>query len=135
MVEDADGRGFEARRESRAWTCRASQESGALSARISRWNTRRDRLPGQHGQRASCRVQDETGPVPQSTLCYIPRENSNNFSMLVHGIVQMIDTGKPPFPVERTLLTTGALAALMESAHQGQKRMETPELAVRYRPP
>ena len=46
--------------------------------------------------------------------------------MLVHGIAQMFQTGKPAYPVERTLLTTGALAALMESAYQGHKRLETP---------
>jgi len=70
-----------------------------------------------------------------STLCYIPTENSNNFSMLVHGINQMYQTGKPSHPVERTLLTTGALAFLMESAHQGHKRLETPMLRVNYKPP
>ena len=39
------------------------------------------------------------------------------------------------YPVERTLLTTGALAYLMESAHQGHKRLETPMLRVAYRAP
>jgi hypothetical protein len=70
-----------------------------------------------------------------STLCYIPIENSNNFSMLVHGIDQMYQTGKTPYPVERTLLTTGALSFLMESAPQGHKRLETPMLRVSYKPP
>ena len=70
-----------------------------------------------------------------STSCYLPAENSNNFSMLVHGINQMFETGKPSHPVERTLLTTGALAFLMESAHQGHKRLETPMLNVSYKPP
>jgi len=70
-----------------------------------------------------------------STLCYIPIENSNNFSMLVHGIAQMYQTGKPSHPVERTLLTTGALSFLMESAAQGHKRLETPMLRVSYKPP
>jgi hypothetical protein len=69
----------------------------------------------------------------ESTNCYVPGENSNNFSMLVHGITQMISTGKPSHPVERTLLVSGALAALMESRHQDQKKLETPELAVRYK--
>jgi len=74
-------------------------------------------------------------PAIDSTLCYIPIENSNNFSMLVHGIAQMFQTGKPSHPVERTLLTTGALSFLMESASQGHKRVETPMLRVSYRPP
>ena len=70
-----------------------------------------------------------------STLCYVPSENSNNFSMLVHGIAQMYNTGKPSHPVERTLLTTGALSFLMESAYQGHKRLETPMLKVSYKAP
>ena len=73
-------------------------------------------------------------PAIDSTLCYIPTENSNNFSMLVHGIAQMYQTGKPSHPVERTLLTTGALSFLMESASQGHKRLETPMLRVSYKP-
>jgi hypothetical protein len=74
-------------------------------------------------------------PEIDSTLCYIPTENSNNFSMLVHGIAQMFQTGKPSHPVERTLLTTGALSYLMESAYQGHKRLETPMLRVAYTAP
>ena len=71
----------------------------------------------------------------QSTCCYIPVENSNNFSNLVHGIVHMINTGKPPYPIERTLLVTGALARLMESGYQKGKRIETPELIIAYKAP
>jgi hypothetical protein len=74
-------------------------------------------------------------PEIDSTLCYIPIENSNNFSMLVHGIAQMFQTGKPSHPVERTLLTTGALSFLMDSAYRGHKRVETPMLKVAYRAP
>lgn len=70
-----------------------------------------------------------------STNCYVPVENSNNFSPLVHAIAQMFLTGKRSYPVERTLLTTGALSFLMESAYQGHKRLETPMLNVAYRAP
>ncbi|MEO7142422.1 MAG: hypothetical protein ABI165_02865 [Bryobacteraceae bacterium] len=55
------------------------------------------------------------------------------------GIGRCVDhflgTGQPPNPVERTLLTTGALAFCFESKRQGKKRIETPELQVRYRGP
>jgi hypothetical protein len=71
----------------------------------------------------------------QGTLCYIPIENSNNFSMLVHGITQMIQTGKPPYPVERTVLVTGALAELMNSGYWKGKRLETPHLRISYKAP
>ncbi len=70
-----------------------------------------------------------------STQCYVPIENSNNFSPLVDAIGRMFLTGKTDYPVERTLLTTGALAALMESRYQGQKRLETPMLKVVYQAP
>jgi len=71
----------------------------------------------------------------QAANCYIPSENSNNFSMLVHGIAQMFATGKPSHPVERTLLVSGALQGLMESGYQNGKRIETPELTVKYTGP
>jgi hypothetical protein len=44
-------------------------------------------------------------------------------------------TRRPSYPVERTLLTTGLVAAGMQSLAAGQKRIETPHLAVRYTPP
>jgi hypothetical protein len=80
-------------------------------------------------------VKEKASAAPKATVCYIPSENSNNFSMLVHGISQMIRTGKPSHPVERTLLVSGTLEALMDSAHQGSKRVETPELKVAYKAP
>jgi len=70
-----------------------------------------------------------------STNCYVPIENSNNFSPLVDAIARMFLTAKTDYPVERTLLTTGALAMLMESRYQGQKRLETPMLKVTYQAP
>ena len=46
----------------------------------------------------------------------------------------MFLTGKAPYPIERTLLTTGLTAAGVESLFRGQKRLETPHLAIRYQP-
>ena len=74
-------------------------------------------------------------PEPDSVLCYVPTENSNNFSPLVHAIAHMFNTGKLLYPVERTLLVTGALSFLMDSGYQGGKRIETPELTVAYKAP
>jgi hypothetical protein len=70
-----------------------------------------------------------------ATNCYVPVENSNNFSPLVHAIAHMFLTHQRYYPVERTLLTSGALSFLMESAYQGHKRLETSVLRVVYRAP
>jgi hypothetical protein len=56
----------------------------------------------------------------------------SHFSALAHYIEQMIVTGREPYPPERTLLTTGALAALMDASGRS---IETPHLAVTYRAP
>ena len=46
------------------------------------------------------------------------------------NIEQMFETKKPTWPVERTLLVTGALDALMSShAEGGTKAITTPHLA------
>jgi hypothetical protein len=90
---------------------------------------------GSHVSEYLVAVKRRSQPAPEATLCYIPTENSNNFSMLVHGITQMIATGKRPYAVERTLLVTGALANLMESGFQGGTRIETPDLKVAYKSP
>jgi hypothetical protein len=50
-------------------------------------------------------------------------------------VEEMFLTGKVPYPVERTLLTTGLVAAGMQSLAAGQKRLETPHLAIRYEAP
>lgn len=57
-----------------------------------------------------------------------------HFDGLVSCIEEMYATGKPLYPVERTLLSTGALAFLFESKRTG-RRVETPELAISYRAP
>jgi hypothetical protein len=44
----------------------------------------------------------------------------------------MFLTGVPSYPVERVLLTSGVLEAALDSRHQGQVRLETPYLDVRY---
>jgi hypothetical protein len=80
-------------------------------------------------------IQQKGKPEPDATECYVPTENSNNFSPLVHAIAHMFQTGKLLYPVERTLLTSTALSYLMESGYQRGKRLETPELAIVYKAP
>lgn len=57
-----------------------------------------------------------------------------HFDGLVYCIEQLFLTGKPMYPVERTLLTTGMLAFLFESKRIG-KALDTPELTISYSPP
>jgi hypothetical protein len=56
-----------------------------------------------------------------------------HFSYLCMNIEEMFLTGKPQYPVERTLLASGILEAAMDSRHQGGKRLETPHLDVSYK--
>jgi len=56
------------------------------------------------------------------------------FSALGLSIQEMFLSGRPQSPVERTLLVSGVLDALMESRHRGHVRIETPHLMVAYKP-
>jgi hypothetical protein len=76
---------------------------------------------------------------PFSTQMYLPMPDgrttlANFFSPLAHNYEKMFLTGKPTYPVERTLLTTGLTHAGVESLHRNQERYQTPHLAdIRYR--
>lgn len=56
-----------------------------------------------------------------------------HFTSQVRGIDAMMRTGRPSWPVERTVLTSGMLDALLRSGHEGGRRMETPHLGRSYR--
>lgn len=53
----------------------------------------------------------------------------------VHYIEEMMLTGKAAWPAERTLLTSGALEALMDSSFRGNVPVATPHLQVQYDAP
>jgi hypothetical protein len=79
----------------------------------------------------------EGSSEPFSTQMYLPMPDgrttlANFFSPLVNCMEQMFLTGKPPYPIERTLLTTGLTAAGVDSLYDAQKRLQTPHLAIRY---
>jgi hypothetical protein len=76
---------------------------------------------------------------PFSTQMYLPMPDgrttlANFFSPLVNHAEHMFLTGKEPYPIERTLLTTGLTAAGVNSLYAGQERLKTPHLAIRYEP-
>jgi hypothetical protein len=76
---------------------------------------------------------------PFSTQMYLPMPDGRTtladfFNPLVNNMEKMFLTGKPTYPVERTLLTTGLVAAGVESLYRQQERYDTPHLAVTYQP-
>jgi hypothetical protein len=56
-----------------------------------------------------------------------------HFNYLSLNIEEMFLSGVPTYPVERTLLTTGLVDAVMDSRHRGHVRLDTPYLDVTYR--
>jgi hypothetical protein len=73
---------------------------------------------------------------PASCLFRLPQPpGARFFDAQVANLEKFFETGRAPYPVERTLLTTGILDATMRSHHQGGARIETPELDVRYSAP
>src|SRR5579884_2032197 len=75
-------------------------------------------------------------PGIQSTQFFLsPGPNVTYSACLARGIERMFETGVAPYPVERTLLVSGVLEACLTSKAQNHERLETPHLAVSYRPP
>jgi hypothetical protein len=73
---------------------------------------------------------------PLSMLFHLPAVPNVVYSAaLMSKAEEMFMSGKAPYPIERTLLTTGLVAAGMQSLAAEQKRVETPHLAVRYKMP
>jgi hypothetical protein len=76
------------------------------------------------------------GAGVQSTQFFLsPEPNVTYSACLVSKIEELFETGKAPYPVERTLLVSGVLESCLTSRFEGQKRLETPHLDVRYRAP
>jgi hypothetical protein len=70
---------------------------------------------------------------PLSVLFHLPPNPSVTYSAaLMSRAEEMFVTGKAPYPIERTLLTSGINAAGLQSLATGEKRLETPHLAVKY---
>jgi hypothetical protein len=79
-------------------------------------------------------IKNETRPA--SCLFRLPAPPGARFmDALVYNIEKLLENGRSPYPVERTLLTTGILDAVMTSHDKRGVCVETPELDVHYAAP
>jgi hypothetical protein len=77
----------------------------------------------------------EGRPDPLSTLFQLPPNPNVVYSAaLMANAEELFLTGRAAYPVERTLLTSGLVAAGLRSLADG-RRVETPHLAIRYQAP
>jgi hypothetical protein len=76
----------------------------------------------------------ETGIVAvQGMEAFLNSDPHPHFVYMGLSTQRIFVTGKPVYPVERTLRISGALEALMDSRYEGQVRLQTPHPDVSYR--
>lgn len=79
-------------------------------------------------------VKGEAKPV--STCCYLPSPpGARFFDPLTHNIEKLFQTGRSPYPVERTLLTSTVLDWGLRSLQAESQMMSNPGLNIRYQAP
>ena len=91
-------------------------------------------LPGAATEWTAAWRYADDGRVESSQFWTQEGRPAMHFTLLLHGIEQMMLTGKPSWNVERTLLTSGTLDALLRSLKENQRRVETPYLLLGYQP-
>jgi hypothetical protein len=84
-------------------------------------------LDGETGNLTSCQMYL---PMPGRAAT-----TADFFNPLIRHIEQMIVDNRAPYPVERTLLTSGMTLAAVDSLHRGGERVDTPQMEVRYTAP
>jgi len=75
-----------------------------------------------------------------SCQMYLPMPGSGSttadfFNPLTRHIEDTMINRQAPYPIERTLLTSGMVIGGVKSLHAGQKLIQTPELRVKYQSP
>jgi hypothetical protein len=80
----------------------------------------------------ACRLKEQEKPL--ATAYYVgPWQNRNLFKALAHAIQTHFRDKRAPYPVERTLLVSGVLDAVLDARLAG-KPLDTPQLDVAYQP-
>ncbi len=83
----------------------------------------------------TCAIRARDQDKPLATHFYLQQPDPfAHFAYQVRAIDSLVHTGHPPYPVERTLLTTGVLDAVMISRSDKNRRLETKHLDIRYQP-
>jgi hypothetical protein len=82
---------------------------------------------------AAWRYQDDR-PIESTQFWTQEARPGYHFAILMRGIERMMQTGQPAWNVERTLLTSGILDALLQSQGQAGAHLQTPYLHVSYLP-
>lgn len=73
---------------------------------------------------------------PLSSCFYLPPPpGARFFDPLTHNIEKFFSTGVPPYPVERTLLTSTMTDLAMLSLHENSRVVSDPALTVKYAAP
>ncbi|MFT5088625.1 MAG: hypothetical protein ACI906_001258 [Candidatus Latescibacterota bacterium] len=82
-----------------------------------------------------CFACEADGEIVSTQFFLSPTPNVTYSACLVAKIEEMIETRSAPFPVERTLIVSGALESCLTSKLEGHKTLETPHLKVEYEAP
>lgn len=77
----------------------------------------------------------ESGQVISTQFFLPPTPNVTYSACLVAQIEEMFMTGRAPYPVERTQVASSILDRCLDSKVDGHRRLETPELSIRYKAP
>lgn len=81
----------------------------------------------------------EAGTITSCQM-YLPMPNASAttadfFNPLVHHIERMVVENRAPYPIERTLLTSGMLLTAVDSLYRGGSVIETPDMGICYSAP
>src|SRR5262249_11941910 len=82
---------------------------------------------------AFCFAGRVSGQQPVSTHFYLQQPDPfGHFAHQLRAIESLVTTGHAPYPVERTLLTTGILDEGIVSRSEKNRVVMTPHLEIRY---